>query len=124
MTNPSRILVVDDDPTIRKIIGSNLRARHFEVIPVEDGESALQMMGQTQIDLVILDIMMPGIDGIEVCRRIREQSRVPVLMLSAKNELHDRLTGLGVGADDYVTKPFAIDELLARVHALLRRGVN
>ena len=124
MINSSRILVVDDDPIIRKIIGSNLRARHFDVIPVEDGESALQMMGQIQIDLVILDIMMPGIDGIEVCRRIREQSMVPVLMLSARDELNDRLIGFAVGADDYITKPFAIDDLLARVHALLRRRVN
>ena len=122
--NSSRILIVDDDPSIQKIVGTNLRARHFDVAQVEDGESALHMLGQGHVDLVILDIMMPGIDGIEVCRRIRERSRVPVLMLSAKNELDDRLTSFDVGADDYITKPFAIDELLARVHAILRRRAN
>ena len=120
----SHILVVDDDPVIRKVVSSNLKARHFDVLSAEDGESALQMMGEAQVDLVILDVMMPGIDGIEVCRRIRKQSKVPVLMLSAKSELKDRLRGFDVGADDYVTKPFAIDELLARVHSLLRRRVN
>ncbi len=120
----SRILVVDDDPIIRKIIGSNLRARHFDVILAEDGESALQIIGQTQPDLMILDIMMPGIDGIEVCRRIREWSEVPIVFLTARDELCNKLAGFGVGADHYVTKPFAIDELVARMRALLRRGGN
>ncbi|MFC2027830.1 response regulator transcription factor [Chloroflexota bacterium] len=119
----SRILVVDDDPIIRKVIDSNLRARHFDVILAEDGKSALQIMEKTQPDLVILDIMMPGIDGIEVCRRIREWSEVPIVFLTARDELYNKLTGFGIGADHYITKPFAVDELVARMRALLwRRG--
>ncbi len=122
----TRVLLVDDDPVILKFVGANLKARNFDVTTAEDGESALKAMEQTLPDLVILDIMMPGMDGVEVCRRIREWSRVPVIMLTAKNELNDKVTLLNLGADDYITKPFGIEELLARVRAVLRRksGTN
>lgn len=119
--NNTRVLLVDDDPVILKFVGANLKARNFEVITAEDGESALRAMEQTLPDLVILDIMMPGMDGVEVCRRIREWSKVPVIMLTAKNELSDKVAVLNLGADDYITKPFGIEELLARVRAVLRR---
>ena len=124
--NNTRVLLVDDDPVILKFVGANLKARNFDVTTAEDGESALKAMEQTLPDLVILDIMMPGMDGVEVCRRIREWSRVPVIMLTAKNELNDKVTLLNLGADDYITKPFGIEELLARVRAVLRRksGTN
>ncbi len=124
--NNTRVLLVDDDPVILKFVGANLKARNFDVTTAEDGESALKAMEQTLPDLVILDIMMPGMDGVEVCRRIREWSKVPVIMLTAKNELNDKVTLLNLGADDYITKPFGIEELLARVRAVLRRksGAN
>jgi len=115
----SRILVVDDDPVILKVVSSNLRVRSYDVITAEDGESALIAMEQIQPNLVVLDVTMPKLDGIEVCRRIREYSSVPVLMLSARSEPQDKLMAFSVGADDYVTKPFAIDELLARISVLL-----
>lgn len=117
----TRVLLVDDDPFILKFVGANLKARNFDVITAEDGESALKAMEQQLPDLVILDIMMPVMDGIEVCQRIREWSKVPVIMLTAKNELTDKVTLLNLGADDYITKPFGIEELLARVRAVLRR---
>jgi len=119
MTNPT-ILVVDDDPLILKFVSANLRARDFDVIAAEDGESALKATKENNLDLIILDIMIPGIDGLEVCRRVREWSEVPIIMLSAKNDLTDKVELLNLGADDYLTKPFAIDELLARVVAVLR----
>lgn len=119
MTNPT-ILVVDDDPMILKFVSANLRARDFDVIAAEDGESALKATKENNLDLIILDIMIPGIDGLEVCRRVREWSEVPIIMLSAKNDLTDKVELLNLGADDYLTKPFAIDELLARVVAVLR----
>ena len=124
--NNTRVLLVDDDPVILKFVGANLKARNFDVTTAEDGESALKAMEKTLPDLVILDIIMPGMDGVEVCRRIREWSRVPVIMLTAKNELNDKVTLLNLGADDYITKPFGIEELLARVRAVLRHksGAN
>jgi two-component system KDP operon response regulator KdpE len=118
------ILVVDDDPVIVKFVSANLKARGFGVVAAEDGESAIKAMEQTLPDLVILDIMMPGMDGVEVCRRIREWSKVPIIMLTAKNELNDKVELLNLGADDYITKPFGIEELLARVRAILRRKVG
>ena len=118
----SSILIVDDDPIIRRFVSANFQARQFDVLLAEDGESALKIMEQDQPDLVILDIMMPGIDGIEVCQRIRELSSVPVMVVSARDELHTKLTALKIGADDYMTKPFVLEELLARVDALLRRS--
>ncbi len=117
----ARILIVDDDPVIVKFVSANLKARGFGVLTAEDGESAIKVMEQTLPDLVVLDIMMPGMDGVEVCRRIREWSKVPIIMLTAKNELGDKVDLLNLGADDYITKPFGIEELLARVRAVLRR---
>ena len=118
------ILVVDDDPVIVKFVSANLKARGFNVVAAEDGEAAIKAMEQTLPDLVILDIMMPGMDGVEVCSRIREWSKVPIIMLTAKNELNDKVELLNLGADDYITKPFGIEELLARVRAILRRKVG
>lgn len=103
-----------------RFVSANLRARDFDVVTAEDGESALQAVGESEPDLVILDIMMPGTDGLEVCQRIRERSEVPIIMLSAKNDLTDKIELLNLGADDYLTKPFAIDELMARIGAVLR----
>ena len=120
MNNPC-ILIVDDDPVILRFVGANLRARNFEVITAEDGKSALQAVEERLPDLVLLDIMMPGMDGLEVCRRIREWSGVPIIMLSAKTEVTDKVELLNLGADDYITKPFGVEELLARVQAVLRR---
>lgn len=119
MTKPT-VLIVDDDPPILRFVSANLRARDFDVVTAEDGESALQAVGESEPDLVILDIMMPGTDGLEVCQRIRERSEVPIIMLSAKNDLTDKIELLNLGADDYLTKPFAIDELMARIGAVLR----
>lgn len=115
------ILVVDDDPVILKFVGANLRARDFEVVMAEDGASALKAIEEKLPDLVILDIMMAGMDGVETCRRIREWSQVPIIMLSAKSELNTKVDLLNLGADDYLTKPFGIEELLARVKAVMRR---
>jgi len=119
--NKTCVLVVDDDPVISKFVSANLRARDFEVVVAEDGPSALKCMEERLPDLVILDIMMPGMDGIEVCRRIREWSPVPIIMLSAKSEVNTKVGLLNLGADDYITKPFGVEELMARVRAVMRR---
>ena len=115
------ILVVDDDPVIIKFITANLKARGFSVVSATNGEDALRALEQHLPDLVILDIMMPGVDGVEIFQRIHEWSQVPIIMLTAKNEVNDKVELLNMGADDYVTKPFGIEELLARVRAVLRR---
>lgn len=117
----SRILVVDDEANIRKIVGSYLRADGFEVIEAGDGRAALSAFDRTEPDLVILDVMMPGVDGIEVLRELRRRSDVYVIMLTARAEETDRVIGLSVGADDYISKPFGAKELVARVKAVLRR---
>jgi DNA-binding response OmpR family regulator len=117
----ARVLVVDDDPTVREVVVSYLRAADHEVVEVGDGESALESHHATPHDLVVLDLMLPGIDGIEVCRRLREDGDVPVIMLTALGEETDRVMGLEVGADDYVTKPFSPRELALRVDSVLRR---
>ena len=116
------VLVVDDDHTVREVVVSYLRAGGHRVIEVEDGESALAAMRARPADLVVLDLMLPGIDGIEVCRRLREAGDVPVIMLTALGAETDRLMGLGLGADDYVTKPFSPRELVLRVDSVLRRA--
>ena len=117
----TRVLLVDDEPAIRDAVGYALRGAGFEVETEVDGESALETAGASQFDLVILDVMLPGLDGIEVCRRLREDDGVPVIMLTARGAEVDRVLGLELGADDYVTKPFSMAELVGRVKALLRR---
>ncbi len=117
-----RILVVDDEPTLREAVGYNLRRAGLEVELAEDGPMALAAVRACPPDLVVLDVMLPGMDGFQVCRVLREESTVPILLLSARGEEHDRVHGLELGADDYLTKPFAMRELLARVRAMLRRA--
>lgn len=116
------ILVVDDEPTLRDTVGYNLRREGYTVVSVADGPSAIAAARTHHPDLVILDVMLPGMDGLQVCRTIRAESTVPIIMLSAKGEEVDRVVGLEIGADDYLTKPFAMRELLARVRANLRRA--
>jgi len=116
------VLVVEDDPTVAEVVLSYLRRAGFEAEHAPDGHAALALAGRTPPDLVVLDLMLPGIDGLEVCRRLRERSQVPVIMLTALGEESDRVIGLEVGADDYVTKPFSPRELVLRVQAVLRRG--
>lgn len=115
------LLVVEDEPTIASSVAARLRQEGFEVEVAGDGPSGVAACERLQPDLVILDLMLPGFDGLEVCRRIQEHRAVPVLMLTARDSETDVLVGLGVGADDYMTKPFSPRELVARVHALLRR---
>jgi DNA-binding response OmpR family regulator len=117
----SRILVVDDEPQIRRIVTSYLVDEGFEVVEAHDGETALLRAG-SDLDLVILDIGLPGIDGIEVLRELRSRTDVPAILVTARAEETDRLIGLSVGADDYVTKPFSPRELVLRVKAILRRS--
>ena len=120
-SRPARVLVADDEPVIRETVGFNLRREGLDVVFAEDGPSALQAVRDHHPDVVVLDIMMPGMDGFEVSRRVREESTVPILMLSARGEEIDRIVGLEMGADDYVVKPFSPKELVARVRALFRR---
>lgn len=116
-----RILVVDDEPTIAESVAARLRAEGFTVETAHDGPAAVAAASTFCPDLVVLDVMLPGYDGLEVCRRIQAERPVPVLMLTARTDETDQLVGLGVGADDYLTKPFSLRVLTARVHALLRR---
>ena len=116
------ILVVDDDHTVREVVVSYLRAGGHTVTDVEDGEQALKAMREEPADLVVLDLMLPGIDGLEVCRRLRESGDVPIIMLTALGGETDRVVGLERGADDYVTKPFSPRELVLRVDSVLRRA--
>jgi two-component system KDP operon response regulator KdpE len=120
MKNP-RVLVVDDEPETVKYVGTNLRIRGYEVLTATDGQSALREFDRSPIDLIILDIMMPGPSGFEVCRAIRRHSDVPIIMLSARGQEKDIVQALDLGADDYLTKPFGVEEMLARVRAALRR---
>ncbi|WSG13518.1 response regulator transcription factor [Nonomuraea sp. NBC_01738] len=116
-----RVLVVEDDETIAVAVRNRLTAEGFDAQVAGDGESALAAYARAEPDLVILDRLLPGLDGLEVCRRMQAARPVPVLMLTALGEETDVLVGLGVGADDYLTKPFSMRELVARIHALLRR---
>jgi len=116
-----RILVVEDEPVINQAITDRLRAEGFEVVQAWDGPGAVEVFGTADPDLVVLDVMLPGYDGHEVCRRIQAERPVPVLMVTARDDEADILVGLGVGADDYLTKPFRMRELVARIAALLRR---
>ena len=117
----TRILVVDDEPALRDTVGYALRQEGFDVEVREDGEAGLEAALEDRFDIVILDLMLPGLPGTEVCRRLRAQSAVPVVMLTAKGAEMDRVVGLEIGADDYVTKPFSMAELVGRVRAILRR---
>jgi two-component system, OmpR family, response regulator ResD len=115
------ILVVDDEPNIREVVGLYLRRDGHTVVSAADGDEALRLNQMHRPDLVVLDLMLPRLNGLEVCRRIQAERRVPLIMLTARGEEEDRIIGLGVGADDYVTKPFSPRELAARVAAVLRR---
>ena len=118
------ILLVDDDPVILKFVGANLEVRGYEVTTVEDGESALAIMDQIAPNLVILDLLMPGIDGFEVCRRIREWSNVPIMILTASGGPNLKQTLLDLGANDYITKPFDLIDFIGRVQVLLSKKYN
>ena len=118
---PTTVLVVEDEPLINQAVGDRLRAEGYRVVSSYDGPGAVAAHDEHRPDLVVLDVMLPGFDGHEVCRRIQAQRPVPVLMLTARDDEADVLVGLGVGADDYLTKPFRMRELVARVSALLRR---
>jgi two-component system response regulator MprA len=118
----ARILVVEDEDRIRQFLQRGLTYEGYRVDAASDGKDGLDLARDNPPDLVLLDLMLPGIDGFEVCRRLRAASEVPILMLTAKEAIEDRVAGLDAGADDYLTKPFAFDELLARVRALLRRA--
>ena len=115
------VLVVEDEPTINQAVTDRLRAEGYAVHQAHDGPGAVEAFGEHAPDVVVLDVMLPGFDGLEVCRRIQAIRPVPVLMLTARDDETDILVGLGVGADDYVTKPFRMREVVARTHALLRR---
>lgn len=121
MSNSVHILVVDDDPGLRKLIASTLNARHYTVSQARDGEEALKHLGKAQPDLIILDLVMPVIDGIEVCRQVRQQHTTPIIILSGEGDESRKVQALDLGADDYLTKPFGVPELLARIRAVLRR---
>ncbi|MGD8998418.1 MAG: response regulator, partial [Anaerolineae bacterium] len=116
-----KVLVVEDEPTLVETLEYNLSRQDYEVLTAMDGHKALEIARKERPDVVVLDLMLPGIDGVEVCRILRQEMSVPILMLTARDEEIDKVVGLEVGADDYMTKPFSMRELIARVKALLRR---
>jgi DNA-binding response OmpR family regulator len=118
----ARILLVDDEQAVQKLLTYPLRKEGYEVVEARDGQEALDRFGEERFDLVVLDIMLPKLDGIEVCRRLRTRSQVPIIMLTAKGDEIDKVAGLEMGADDYITKPFSVREFRSRVKAALRRG--
>jgi len=122
MAEAARILLVDDEHAIQKLLTYPLRKEGYEVVPAHDGREALDRFAAERFDLVVLDIMLPKLDGIEVCRRLRTRSQVPIIMLTAKGDEIDKVLGLEMGADDYITKPFSVREFRSRVKAALRRG--
>ncbi|MBN1486127.1 MAG: response regulator transcription factor [Anaerolineae bacterium] len=119
--NKGKILVIDDDKGLLRLVGMTLKAHGFQVQTADSGQKGLELFQQEPVDLVILDVMMPGLDGRTVCQRIRERSTIPILFLTARGQVQDRVEGLMMGADDYVVKPFNIQELMARIESLLRR---
>src|SRR3989440_9315928 len=119
---PPRILLVDDEQPIQTLLSFPLQKDGYEVVRANDGREALQRFGEGPFDLVVLDVMMPKMDGLEVCRRLRARSTVPIIMLTAKAEEIDKVLGLELGADDYITKPFSMREFRSRVKAALRRA--
>ena len=116
-----RILLVDDEPTMLKGLKYSLEQDGYEILTAQDGEEALSVFSENDVDLVLLDVMLPKMDGIQVCQRIREQSNVPIIMLTAKGEDMDKILGLEYGADDYMTKPFNVLEVKARIKSIFRR---
>lgn len=121
MVRKQKILIVDDDTNISELVSLYLAKEHFEPLCAEDGYEALEKFRDFQPDLILLDLMLPGLDGYEICKEIRKTSNVPIIMLSAKGEVFDKVLGLELGADDYIIKPFDSKELVARVKAVLRR---
>src|SRR3954453_4126436 len=119
---PTRILLVDDEQPIQKLLSYPLQKEGYEVVPATDGEQALESFDREHFDLVVLDVMLPKVDGLEVCRRLRARSSVPIIMLTAKTEEIDKVLGLELGADAYITKPFSMREFRSRVRAALRRA--
>ncbi|HSP71663.1 MAG TPA: response regulator transcription factor [Gaiellaceae bacterium] len=122
MADASTILLVDDEESVQKLLTYPLERDGYHVVQARDGEEALTRFGQQPIDLVVLDIMLPKLDGLEVCKRLRTSSAVPIIMLTARDDELDKVLGLELGADDYITKPFSIREFRSRVRALLRRA--
>ncbi len=117
----AKILVVEDEKAIADIVAFNLTREGYEVLTAYDGLEGLSLALEAGVDLILLDVMLPGMDGFEICRRVREKSGVPIIMLTAREEETDKVLGLEIGADDYITKPFSMRELMARIHANLRR---
>jgi DNA-binding response OmpR family regulator len=118
----TKILIVDDEPRYLRLLEANLRSDGYEVISAADGLQAVEMYSSDPVDLILMDVMMPNLDGFSACQRIRQFSNVPIIILTAKGEEQDRVRGLDMGADDYLVKPFSATELLARVRAVLRRS--
>jgi len=116
------ILTADDDPQLLRLVARNLQLEEYDVLVASDGKQALEQIEQHAPDLVLLDVMMPRMDGFTVCKRVREFSAVPIIIVTARGQDQDKVRGLDLGADDYLTKPFSVDELLARVRAVLRRA--
>ncbi len=121
---PQKILVVDDEPAVTDLLAYNLRKANYEVLTAPDGEQALEMARQCSPDLILLDLMLPGVEGLDVCRELRKTSDVPVIRVTALGEEIDRVVGLELGADDYIAKPFSVREVLARIKAVLRRAAQ
>ena len=122
MPDSSTILLVDDEDSIQKLLAYPLEREGFRVLQARDGEDALRLFQSEHVDLVVLDLMLPKLDGLEVCKRLRAESEVPIIMLTARDDELDKVLGLELGADDYITKPFSIREFRSRVRALLRRA--
>jgi DNA-binding response OmpR family regulator len=118
------ILLVDDEPAVTDLLAYNLHKAHFDVLVAADGREALRLARESQPDLILLDLMIPEVDGLDVCRELRKSSTVPIIMITARGEETDRVVGLELGADDYVCKPFSVRELMARIKAVLRRAVS
>ena len=122
MPDSSTILLVDDEDSVQKLLAYPLEREGFRVLQARDGQEALERFAAEQVDLVVLDVMLPKLDGLEVCKRLRAESEVPIIMLTARDDELDKVLGLELGADDYITKPFSIREFRSRVRALLRRA--
>jgi DNA-binding response OmpR family regulator len=122
MPDSSTILLVDDEDSVQKLLAYPLEREGFRVLQARDGEEALERFASEHVDLVVLDVMLPKLDGLEVCKRLRAESEVPIIMLTARDDELDKVLGLELGADDYITKPFSIREFRSRVRALLRRA--